>query len=231
MPVYTPARLDHEIVMAPGTTGSANWPGASFDPDTGMLYVPVLRNAVRTILFKPDKGPVAYDRKGEGSLLNTNMELPYLNVNPARPLNAGDPSRLPVVKPPYGSVVAIDLNKGEIAWRIANGDGPKDHPLLKGLSIPPLGTQNRASPLLTKTLLFIGEGRDGPGGPSRIPAWGGGKKFRAFDKATGQTLWETTLPGGTSGAPITYMVNGKQYIVVAVGWHDMPSEVVALALP
>jgi quinoprotein glucose dehydrogenase len=138
---------------------------------------------------------------------------------------------LPITKPPYGSIVAIDMNKGEILWRVANGDGPRNHPLLKDLKLPPLGTQNRASPLVTKSLLFIGEGKNGPNGPSRIPAWGGGKKFRALDKTTGKTLWETELPGGTSGAPITYMAGGKQYIVVAVGWTDMPSEYVALGLP
>jgi quinoprotein glucose dehydrogenase len=231
VPIYTPASPDYEIVMTPGTTGAANWPGASFDPDTGMLYVPVVRNSVRVILYQPKNSPLNYDRKSEGSMVNTNVELPYLQVNPAKPVNAGDPFRLPFLKPPYGSIVAIDLNKGEIKWKVPNGDGPKNHPLLQGLNLPPLGTPNRASPLLTKTLLFIGEGRDGPNGPSRIPSWGGGKKFRALDKQTGNVIWEMVLPGGTSGAPITYMANGKQFIVVALGWHDMQTEVVALALP
>jgi quinoprotein glucose dehydrogenase len=94
-----------------------------------------------------------------------------------------------------------------------------------------LGTPNRAAPLLTKTLLFLGEGQSGPGGPPRVPVWGGGKKFRAFDKRSGAVIWEMDLPGGTSGAPITYLANGKQYIVVAVGGEDMAPELVALALP
>jgi quinoprotein glucose dehydrogenase len=230
-PIYTPASLDHEIIMLPGTTGSANWPGGAFDPDTGMLYVPVLRNAVRTMMIQPKHSRFAYDRKGEGSLLNTNVELAYNGVNPNKPLAAGEPGRLPITKPPYGSVVAVDLDKGDIAWKVANGDGPRYHPLLKSLDLPPLGTPSRASPLATKTLLFIGEGQDGPGGGSRIPTWGGGKVFRALDKKTGKVIWEMELPGGTSGGPITYMDHGKQYIVVTVGWHDMPSELVALALP
>jgi quinoprotein glucose dehydrogenase len=229
-PLYTPAALDHEIVMLPGTTGSANWPGGAFDPDSGMLYVPVVRNAVHTIMIKPKKSRFAYDRKGE-PFLSTNIELGYEGINPNKPLAGGEPSRLPITKPPYGSLVAIDLNKGELVWRVANGDGPRYHPLLKSLDLPPLGTPSRAAPLVTKTLLFIGEGQDGPGGPVRIPTWGGGKMFRALDKKTGKVLWQMELPGGTNGGPMTYMAHGKQYIVVAVGWHDMPAELVALALP
>lgn len=230
VPLYTPAQVGREMIMLPGTTGAANWNGAGFDPETGMLYVPVIRNAVRTMLEPKKNSPYAFDRKPE-PLLSTNVELPQGDVNPNRPLADGAASRLPITKPPYGSIVALDMNKGEIKWRIANGDGPRDHPALKGLNLPQLGTQNRASPLVTKTLMFIGEGKNGPGGPSRIPAWGGGKMFRAIDKATGKTVWEMPLPGGTSGAPITYMAGGKQYIVVAVGWTDMAPEYIALALP
>ena len=119
-PIFTPAPLDHEMIMLPGTTGAANWNGGGFDPDTGMLYVPVVRNPVRTKDAKSEEGAVfAYDRKGE-PLLNTNMELPYVDVSPTKGVADGGPSRLPITKPPYGSVVAIDLNKGEIKWKIAN---------------------------------------------------------------------------------------------------------------
>jgi quinoprotein glucose dehydrogenase len=230
-PIFTPAPLDHEMIMLPGTTGAANWNGGAFDPDTGMLYVPVVRNPVRTKDEKGKEGSTfAYDRKGE-PLLNTNVELPYVDVSPTKGVPDGGPSRLPITKPPYGSVVAIDLNKGEIKWRIANGDGPRNHPSLKYLNLPPLGSPARPVPLLTKTLLFLGEGHDGPGGPSRVPAWAGGKKFRAYDKVTGERIAEIDLGSGTSGGPITYMLNGKQYIVIALGWHDRSSELVALALP
>ncbi|HWK48246.1 MAG TPA: PQQ-binding-like beta-propeller repeat protein, partial [Steroidobacter sp.] len=157
VPVFTPAKVGREIIMLPGTTGAANWNGAGFDPDTGMLYVPVIRNAVRTMLEEKKNSPYPYDRKAE-SMMTTNLELPYMDVNPSRPLADGAPSRLPITKPPYGSIVALDMNKGEILWRVANGDGPRNHPLLKDLNLPPLGTQNRASPLVTKSLLFIGEG-------------------------------------------------------------------------
>ena len=139
------------------------------------------------------------------------------------------PNGLPAVKPPYGSLVAIDLNKGDILFKVPNGNGPRDHPALQNLNLPPLGSLGRASVLVTKTLVFLGEGMGL--GAARIPAWGGGKMFRAYDKKTGQVIWETALPGGTTGAPMTYMVNGKQYIVVAVGWEGQPAELVALALP
>jgi quinoprotein glucose dehydrogenase len=132
-------------------------------------------------------------------------------------------------KPPYGRITAVNLNKGEIAWTAANGNGPRDLPALRGLKLPPLGQQGRAVPLVTKTLLFMGEG--GRAGVPGLPPQGGGKMFRAFDKKTGKVLWEVELPGGTTGPPISYMIRGKQYVVVAVGWEDNPGELIALALP
>ena len=112
--------------------------------------------------------------------------------------------------------------------RSANGDGPRDHEALRHLNFPPLGQGGRAAPLVTKTLVFLGEGSlvdlsQAPGS--------GGKMFRAFDKATGEVVWETELRGGTSAAPMTYLADGKQYIVLTRGWDDTVSEDVALALP
>jgi quinoprotein glucose dehydrogenase len=136
---------------------------------------------------------------------------------------------LPIWKPPYGRITAFNLNSGEQAWMAANGDGPRNHPLLKDLHLPPLGIPNRAAPLLTKTLLFIGEGSDAVFGTPQVE-WGWGKKFRAYDKATGTVLWEMELPSGTTGGPMTYMSKGKQFIVVPIGGKDHPAELVALAL-
>src|SRR3954468_10516150 len=112
----------------------------------------------------------------------------------------------------------------------ANGDGSRNHPLLKDLNLPPLGIPNRPAPLLTKTLLFLGEGSDAVSGVPRAE-WAWGKKFRAYDKATGKVIWETELPSGTTAGPMTYMVGRKQYILVAVGARDQAPEYVALALP
>lgn len=231
-PLFSPATTSQEIVMAAGTTGGADWQGGAFDPETGILYISAMRLPIRTTIAKPRNAnsPFPLDRKNE-PYLQTNLELPYQEIDPTKAVGDDFLSRLPLTKPPYGSLIAMDLNRGEIAWRVPNGDGPRNHPALKYLNLPPLGTPNRASPLLTKTMLFLGEGQRGPSGPTRIPTWGGGKKFRAFDKKDGKVLWEIDLPGGTSGAPMTYMAGGKQYIVVAVGWEDMGGELVAMALP
>ena len=123
---------------------------------------------------------------------------------------------------------------------VANGDGPRDHPAIKHLNLPPLGNPGRAAPLLTKTLLFIGEGSSAmstngprlpPGMPPTISPGAGGNGFTALDKATGATLWRMQLPAGTTGAPITYAYQGKQYIVVAVGDDRHLPEWIALGLP
>jgi quinoprotein glucose dehydrogenase len=137
-------------------------------------------------------------------------------------------SGLPITKPPYGRITALDLNRGTLLWMVANGDGPRHHPLLKHLNLPPLGTPGRAAPLVTKTLLFIGEGSDAISG---VPKDGWGKKFRAYDKATGKAVWEIELPAGTTGGPMTYMAQGKQIIIVPIGGKDHPPEWVALGLP
>jgi glucose dehydrogenase len=196
-------------------TVSTTWNGAGFDPDTGILYVPSVQNPGIIEMVKPNDG------KNEWILNPLGLSYgPYLQ----------GPRGLPTpFKPPYGRLTAIDLNKGTILWAVANGNGPRDHPALKHLKLPPLGQGGRASPLVTKTMLFFGEG--GNDGVAGLPPGGGGKMFRAYDKASGKVLWEMELPAGTTGAPMTYMLNGKQYIVVATGWKDTPGELIALALP
>jgi glucose dehydrogenase len=197
-------------IELPGSVGGADWTGAAFDPDTGMLYVPSMTNPFVANLLPGDPA-------------KTNLRF----VAGDRHLLQG-PQGLPLLKPPYGRVTAIDLNKGETAWMVANGDGPRNHPLLKALNLPPLGQSVRAAPLVTKTLLFLTEGDQIN---VRTPPDGGGKKLRALDKATGTTLWETAFEAGSTGTPMTYMFGGKQYVVVAIGGTRHPAEFVALALP
>lgn len=110
---------------------------------------------------------------------------------------------------------------------VANGDGPRNHPLLKPLNLPPPGHAVRAAPLVTKTLLFVSEGDQIN---VRTPPNGGGKMLRAFDKATGGVVWETALDAGTTGTLMTYLFKGREYIVVAIGGQNHPAEFVALAL-
>ena len=136
---------------------------------------------------------------------------------------------LPIVKrPTAGSPRTTCAPATSRGWP-PNGDGPRNHPLLKDLKLPPLGVPNRPAPLLTKTLLFVGEGSNSVIGTPQVD-WAWGKKFRAYDKATGAVIAEIELPSGTTGAPMTYMHKGKQYIVVPIGARDHPAEFVALGL-
>ena len=126
-------------------------------------------------------------------------------------------------------------------WMVPNGDGPRDHPLLKPLNLPPLGNPGRGVSVADQDAALRRRGRSGrwcgperrlpPEMPLSIAPGAGGKKFRAFDKATGAVVWETELPAGTTGAPMTYMFDGKQYRVVAIGSVDHDPEFVALSLP
>ncbi len=217
-PLFTPPTLIDEqpggtrgTVQAPGLVGGADWSGAAIDPESGTLYVPTVRTPVVVGL-----------KRSEHPRSNVAYVMESLDI-------AEGPQGLPLLKPPYGSLVAIDLNAGEILWRVANGDGPRDHPALRDLDLPPLGQAARVSPLVTSTLVFLGEGVDR--GMVLLPEDVGGKLFKAYDKATGAVIAEVELPGGVSGAPISYMANGRQYIVMPIAWSGMTSEWVALALP
>jgi glucose dehydrogenase len=190
----------------PGWVGGANWVGAAFDPETGVLYVP-------SVTFPWVAG-----------LVKGTDRFAYRNMSERLSEKIG-PQGLPLTKPPYGRITAIDLNTGEHLWMVPNGDGPRNHPALKALNLPPLGNPGRAAPLLTKTLLFIGEGS--AAGLS-VPPHGGGNMFRAYDKKTGRVVASIELPAGTTGAPMTYVHGKTQYIVVAIAGVDHEPEFVAL---
>jgi quinoprotein glucose dehydrogenase len=228
-PLFTPPSIrgsspgdTQGTIQLPGSVGGADWQGAAFDPETGILYVPSITGP-----FVADIVP--------GDPARTNLRY----VRGTRRW-IGGPRGLPLFKPPYGRITAIDLNRGEHVWMVPNGDGPRDHPAIKHLNLPPLGNPGRPAPVLTRTLLFIGEGsRAMVSAGSRLPSdmpvtiapGYGGNGFKALDKATGETVWRIELPAGTTGAPITYMFGGKQYIVVAIGDEKHAPEFVALALP
>jgi quinoprotein glucose dehydrogenase len=216
-PLFTPPSIRGDgpgatkgTLQVAGAAGGASWPGAAFDPETGLLYVPSRSNPFVADLV-------------EGNPEQTNLEYRA----GTRPLIQG-PRGLPLTKPPYGRITAIDLNRGEHLWMVANGDGPRDHPDLKALNPGPLGEAVPSAAIVTKTLLFVTEAD--PITP-RTPPGAGGRHFKALDKATGQTVWQIELEAGANGAPMTYMFNGKQYIVVAIGGQNHPAELVALALP
>ena len=137
---------------------------------------------------------------------------------------------LPLVKPPYGSIVAINMDKGEILWRVANAETPdnvRNHPALRGLTIPRTGrSANTIGLLVTKTLLVVGEP-----GVFTMPDGRRGAMLRAYDKASGKELGAVYMPSGQTGTPMTYMLEGRQYIVIAIGAQNYPSELVAFRLP
>lgn len=198
-PLYTPPMEGKPTLYVPGWQGAANWNGVSVDPETGMLYIPVKKSAISVELVRPDPSRSDFTFVG-----NTKM-----NVN--------GPGGLPLWKPPYGYVKALDLSTGEYTWQSTLGEGPVDHPMLKGLELPKLGDDGKGFPLLTKTLLFIGM-------ESKA------SRLYALDKATGEEIWSMAVDSPVTGAPMTYMHGGKQYIVLAIGGFRHKIELVALAL-
>jgi quinoprotein glucose dehydrogenase len=215
-PMFTPPTVkgvDGKLgtILMPGWVGGANWGGAAVDPETGRLFIPSVTSPNVTALVPP---PLP-DSSDHRYIRGLPREVPM-------------PSGLPLLKPPYGRITAIDMNTGEHDWMRPNGPGPRDHPALAHLTLPWLGQRGRPAPMLTKTLLFLGEGTEDA--LSILPI-AGGKAFRAWDKDTGQVVWETMLDAGTSGAPMTYLDDGRQFIVVAIGDRNTTGRLVALALP
>jgi len=142
---------------------------------------------------------------------------------------------VPLWKPPYGRITAIDLNTGDHRWMTPAGDLAQSNPVLEQLGLHSLGRPARGHLLLTKTLLIVGqEGgthREG-GGPEKVPDFEiSDPKLCAYDKATGKLVGEVALPRNATGAPMTYILNGKQFIVVATGGSNLPAELIAMCLP
>jgi quinoprotein glucose dehydrogenase len=196
--------------VRPGPTGGGNWSGAAVDPATGVLYVPSRNAFAVSKLIAPD------------AALQSN--LLYMQGTPRNPQM---PEGLPLFKPPYSRMTAIDMNTGNHLWMTptGNGDRIRNNPRLKPLNLPPVGGDTTLSgPLLTKTLLIYALTAGGSDG---------GPRLVAYDKATGKELASTDLPGSAIGTPMTYLVNRKQYIAITVQGrtnNDVP-ELVALAVP
>ena len=137
---------------------------------------------------------------------------------------------MPLVKPPWGRITAIDLNTGEHRWTAANGETPeyiRNHPALKGIDLSNGGKPSRSLLMVMKTLLFAPEGNN----LWVTPAGGGGNLLRILDKATGKMIHQIQLPAMATGVPMTYMADDRQFIVVAIGAAGVPAELIALALP
>jgi len=186
----------------PSATGGANWEGAALDPETGMLYVPS-RTALAVLSVENDpEAEVAYSQA-------FGVRVPRVQG-------------LEIIKPPYGRITAIDMNSGDHVWQIANADTPANianNRALEGIDLPRTGVPTRAGLLLTKTLLFSGEGV------------GGGPTLYAYNKQTGDIVARIELPNTQTGQPFTYEHDGKQYVAMFVSGSGKPTELVAYALP
>jgi quinoprotein glucose dehydrogenase len=225
-PLFTPPSEKGTLVL-PGNLGGANWGGAALDPETGILYVPsrTTPTLMRLTATDPKTTNLRYRLGADSSSPNL---MASMNVD-----------GLPLFKPPYARVTAIDLNKGEHLWTAAVGNGPRNHPLLKNLDLPPLGDfVDGISTLLTKEVLFITTWRRQRGdGRPLVPSWAphgdpdaGRKILYAFDKRTGRLLRTFDLDGHAAAAPMTYLHGGRQYLTMAVGGNE-EAAIVAFALP
>ena len=206
-PLFTPNSTQGTLIR-PSVGGGANWSGAAVDPDTGMLYVPSVNNhsVIPYAEIDPDSGATMryiwrWGPGGGGPTM---------------------PQGLPLWKPPYSRMTAIDMNRGEHAWMTPLGDGDRyrNLPMLRDLDLPPLGGDGRGGPVLTKTLLINALTSGGSNG---------GPRLVAYDKATGDIMGSVDLPGGALGTPMTYMLDGRQYIALTVGGR-VP-ELIAFTLP
>jgi quinoprotein glucose dehydrogenase len=227
-PLFTPPSVRNMepgakrgTLVLPGGWGSGNWNTGAFDPETGMYYaVSMAQAGAYGLTRNPDPdNPMLY---GTGRLPGTSRGTRHPEEVDTLAIDG-----LPIYKGPYGRITALDLNQGTITWTAPNGDGPRNHPLIKDLHLPPLGTPGRPVPLVTKTLLFLGESSDAVMGHAGLL---GEAKFRAYDKASGQVVWEKELPVGTTGGPVTYMAQGKQYLVLPIGGKGYGAGWVALAV-
>jgi quinoprotein glucose dehydrogenase len=210
-PIYTPPTVasptNRGTIVVPGLGGGANWHSGAADPEMGYVFVGSTTSP--TVIGLNPNDPES-----------SNFDSDYTMAGGATlPSIQG----LRLMKPPYGRITAYDMNRGEIAWQIPNGDTPpnvRDNPALAGLVIPPTGSASQAGLVVTRSLLFAGEG---PGGQAI---------FHAYDKATGAEVWRSPLPGPQTALPMTYMHQGRQFIVVGVrGGGGVGAQLVAFALP
>jgi len=248
-PIFTPPPVSRAEGPIAGfrSSGGTNWPGGSFDPETHIAYVPSFTAMPILGLLPPPSKEFSDVPYVSGNALTgvRYVSGPGENVGadaPARPatgaptattndgaVNANaSPQGLPLLKPPYGRITAIDLDNGVFVWQVAHGETPdsvRNHPALKGLTIPRTGQSGAVGALVTKTLVIAGDPL-----ATTVPNRGRGAMLRAYDKKTGAEVGTVFMPAPQSGTPMTYTLNGKQYIVVAVSGGNYSGEYLAFAL-
>ncbi len=246
-PVFTPPIVSKaEGPLATLTLGTAdggtNWPGGSYDPETHIAYLYACNACLEPIgLVQPPKGfsdmNYVYGTAGKDVKMinaagtNSSADAPKApKKSPNDDWISLNVDGLPLIKPPYGTISAINLDTGEMVWQIAHGETPdlvRNHPALKGLSIPRTGQETwNVGTLVTKTLVIAGDGQ-----VTTTPEHPRGAMLRAYDKATGKEVGAVYMPAPESGSPMTYMLHGKQYIVIAVSGGTYSGEYIAYTLP
>ena len=247
-PLFTPpvvSKIDGPLatLMMPSAGGGANWPGGAYDPETHFAYVFSQTTPTPLGLVPASSGndfgwvsgnaatAAAAGRGGAAGGPGRGGAPGALAAGPAEGGGGGglNVRGLPLVKPPYGRITAIDLNKGDIVWQVAHGETPdniRNHPDLRGLTIPRTGQTGVLGTVVTKTLVIAGDRQ-----VTTTADHPRGAMLRAYDKATGKEVATVLMPSGQTGSPMTYRLNGKQYIVVAIGGGNFPGELVAYKLP
>ncbi|MGE3511760.1 MAG: PQQ-binding-like beta-propeller repeat protein [Vicinamibacterales bacterium] len=222
-PIFTPPIVSRRekpygILMLPSITGGANWPGGSFDPETQHLYI-FSNSAISTLGLIPADP----DESDFGWFVGTAEPVGPSGV----PLGT-EVQRLPLVKPPYGRITALDLSRGTLAWQVPHGETPdhvRNHPALKGRSIPRTGRPGRIGVLTTRSLVIAGEG-----GFFTAPTGERGAMLRAYDKATGSEVGSVYMPAPQTGSPMTYVLDGRQYLTVPISGPGFGAELLTFAL-
>jgi quinoprotein glucose dehydrogenase len=224
--------------------GGTNWPGGSYDPETHIVYAYACNSCLEPVGLVPPpkelsdmryvygtagKQAQMINAAGDSSSADAVAAVKKKSV-PEAEWTVLNVQGLPLIKPPYSTISAIDLDRGEILWQIPHGETPdliRNHPALKGLDIPRTGQEGwNVGTLVTKTLVIAGDGQ-----VTRTSAHPRGAMLRAYDKTTGKEVGAVYMPAQESGSPMTYMVNGKQFIVIAVSGGSYSGEYIAYALP
>jgi len=232
---FVPATMNDKEVKGAINMGNAsggiNWPGASFDPETAIFYGQASNSSVATMGFSPDYMAIVNPEAQAAHRVpswDSTMENKPGGGGRGGPINNGLQG-LPIAKPPYGVLTAINLNTGDTLFKVAHGDTPdniRTNPALKGLTIPKTGQPGSVGLMVTKTLVVVGDPQvtSPPGRPK-------GAMLRAYDKMSGAQVGEVWMPAQQSGSPMTYVVDGKQYIIIAVSNGTYPGEYIAYTLP
>ena len=220
-PIFTPPTVSEPdgpwgTLMLPSQAGGTNWGGGSFDPETGIIYLYTYTQVVSLGLINdPERSEMDFIRGRASEVSARDAALTIEGI--------------PIIKPPWGRITAIDLNEGEILWQVPHGETPdniRNHPRLAGVDIPRTGRVGRIGTLNTKTLVIAGEG-----GVFTTPSGEQGAMLRAYDKLTGEEVGEVYMPAPQSGSPMTYVLDGVQYIVVAVSGSGRSGQLLAYRLP